>query len=355
LNKYYKRINTQADFGDLSRKNNVKIYIAVVFNGHKKFIFVVMQKKYCQSALLGLAVGDAIGVPAEFKSRRYMIEHPIKDMVGYGTYNLPPGTFSDDTSLSMCLAEVLADEYNVEKLAQYLLKWYEQAFWSARGEVFDVGVTTEKVMLKLKQGEPAILAGNDDEYSNGNGSLMRILPLLFFIHNKPVEERWKYTSEISSVTHRHIRSIIACFYYLEFARYIMQGKNKTETYSALQQEIPAFLHQNNVPDVEIAHYDRLLKEDITLLHEEKIRSSGYVVDTLEASMWCFMTTDTYSDAVLKAVSLGDDTDTIASITGGLAGLYYGVDSIPAHWVAQLARKDEIIVLAQALSKKYDIE
>lgn len=314
-----------------------------------------MQKKYCESALLGLAIGDAIGVPAEFKSRRYLIEHPIKDMIGYGTYNLPPGTFSDDTSLSMCLAEVLADEYNIEKLAVYLLKWYEEAFWSARGEVFDVGITTEKVMLKLKQGEPAILAGNDDEYSNGNGSLMRILPLLFFVHNKPVEERFKYTAEVSHVTHRHIRSVIACFYYLEFARYILQGKNKTEIYTRLQQEIPVFLQKNNVLDVEIAHYDRLLKEDISLLHEEKIRSSGYVVDTLEAAIWSFLRTESYADAVLLAVSLGDDTDTIGSITGGLAGLYYGVDNIPAHWINQLARKDEIIILAQMLSKKYGID
>lgn len=314
-----------------------------------------MQKKYCESALIGLAVGDAIGVPAEFKSRRYLIEHPIKDMVGYGTYNLPPGTFSDDTSLAMCLAEMLADEYNIEKLAQYFLKWYEEAFWSARGEVFDVGNTTEKVILKLKQGEPAILAGNDDEYSNGNGSLMRILPLLFFIHNKPANERFKYTAEVSHVTHRHIRSVIACFYYLEFARYIMQGKNKNEIYTLLQQEIPAFLHQNNVPDTEITHYERLLKEDITLLHEEKIRSSGYVVDTLEASIWSFMTTENYKDAVLKAVALGDDTDTIGSVTGGLAGLYYGIESIPAHWIAQLARKDEILIVAQALSKKYAID
>lgn len=313
-----------------------------------------MQKKYCESALIGLAIGDAVGVPAEFKSRRYLIEHPIKDMVGYGTYNLPPGTFSDDTSLSMCLAEVLIDEYNIEKLAKYFLKWYDEAFWSARGEVFDVGNTTEKVILKLKQGQPAILAGNDDEYSNGNGSLMRILPLLFFIHNKPIEERFKYISEVSSVTHRHIRSIIACFYYLEFARYIMQGKNKVEIYTLLQQEIPAFLQQNNVSDAEIAHFERLLKEDISMLHEEKIRSSGYVVDTLEASVWCFMTTENYADAVLKAVSLGDDTDTNASITGGLAGLYYGIENIPAHWIAQLARKDEILIVAQMLCKKYAI-
>lgn len=314
-----------------------------------------MEKKYCESALLGLAVGDAIGVPAEFKSRRYLIEHPIKDMVGYGTYNLPPGTFSDDTSLSMCLAEILAEEYHIEKLAKYFLKWYEEAFWSARGEVFDVGITTEKVILKLKQGEPAITAGNDDEYSNGNGSLMRILPLLFFVHNKPIQERFKYISEVSYITHRHIRSVIACFYYLEFARYIMQGKKKTDIYMLLQQEIPAFLRENKVSDTEISHYDRLLKEDITLLHDEKIRSSGYVVDTLEASVWSFMTTETYADAVLKAVSLGDDTDTIASVTGGLAGLYYGMENIPAHWIAQLARKDEILIVAQALRKKYAIE
>ncbi|MCS7028436.1 MAG: ADP-ribosylglycohydrolase family protein [Bacteroidia bacterium] len=313
-----------------------------------------MSRKFCQSALIGLAVGDALGVPVEFKSRRYLAENPVKDMIGYGTYNLPPGTFSDDTSLSMCLAEVLVNEYNLEKIALNFLKWYDQGYWSARGNVFDIGVTTEKAIQKLKQGQPAQLSGNDEEYSNGNGSLMRTLPLLFFIHDKTIEERYHYTAEVSGITHRHIRSIIACFYYLEFARYILQGKDKQTIYNLLQKEIPSFLQQKQVPNTEISHYDRLLRQNITSFDVDQIRSSAYVVDTLEAVIWCFMQTDTYKEAVLQAVNLGDDTDTIASITGGIAGLYYGLESIPVQWIEQLARKDKIFAIAEQLSNKYNI-
>lgn len=312
-----------------------------------------MSRKFCQSALIGLAVGDALGVPVEFKSRRYLAENPVKDMIGYGTYNLPPGTFSDDTSLSI-LAEVLVNEYNLEKIALNFLKWYDQGYWSARGNVFDIGVTTEKAIQKLKQGQPAQLSGNDEEYSNGNGSLMRTLPLLFFIHDKTIEERYHYTAEVSGITHRHIRSIIACFYYLEFARYILQGKDKQTIYNLLQKEIPSFLQQKQVPNTEISHYDRLLRQNITSFDVDQIRSSAYVVDTLEAVIWCFMQTDTYKEAVLQAVNLGDDTDTIASITGGIAGLYYGLESIPVQWIEQLARKDKIFAIAEQLSNKYNI-
>jgi ADP-ribosylglycohydrolase len=195
------------------------------------------------------------------------------------------------------------------------------------------------------------LEGGIDERDNGNGSLMRILPLLFYLNDKPIKERFNLTEQVSAITHGHIRSIIACFYYLEFARQILKGKDKFEIYKNLQSEIPNFLTTLSISEMEIALFDRLLKEDIEKLSEEKIYSSGYVLHTLEASIWCLLTTDSFEEAVLKAVNLGEDTDTTGAVTGGLAGLLYGINRIPEKWLQKIARYDEINDLAERVANK----
>lgn len=164
-----------------------------------------------------MAVGDALGVPVEFESRRTIAQHPVRDMRGYGTYNLPPGTWSDDSSLAFCLAEALTQDFDLHLIGQNFIKWYKEDFWTPRGDVFDIGIATRYAILKLLQGTPPYLAGGFDEASNGNGSLMRILPLVFFIQDKPINERFEITQQVSSITDGHVRSVIACFYYLEFA------------------------------------------------------------------------------------------------------------------------------------------
>lgn len=180
---------------------------------------------------------------------------------------------------------------------------------------------------------------------------MRILPLVFHIRNKTIDLRYEITKEVSSITHGHIRSIIACFYYLEFARYLLVGKDKFEIYMQLQPKIREYLNALGIEAEEIEVFAKLLKEDIYTLHSNKIESSGYVLHTLEASIWCLLTTDSYKDAILKAVNLGDDTDTTGAVTGGLAGLLYGYDAIPQKWIAQLARKEDIEDLAIRMALK----
>ena len=302
-----------------------------------------------KSALFGVAVGDALGVPVEFKPRSYFKDSPVTDLIGYGTYNQPPGTWSDDSSLTFCLAESLQHGFNLQDIANNFVKWNQGGFWTAHGSVFDIGMATSAALHKVGRGVPAQQAGGTDEDSNGNGSLMRILPLLFYIYDKPISERFELTKQVSSITHAHPRSVAACFYYLEFARLLMQGKDKFEIYNELKSTISIFFESQEDLTPEITTYERILNDDIFSLEESDILSSGYVVHALEASMWCFLTTDNYKDAVLKAVNLGRDTDTTAAITGGLAGLLYGFDSIPSHWSENIAKSKDIEQLALRLA------
>lgn len=304
-----------------------------------------------KSALFGVAIGDALGVPVEFKSREAILQNLVTDMIGYGTYNQPPGTFSDDSSMTFCLAEALTNDFDLNQIARNFVKWYHENFWTARGEVFDIGIATREAINRIAHGEVPEFAGNTDASSNGNGSLMRILPVLFYIKDLPISERYEITKKVSSITHGHIRSVISCFYYLEFTREILLGKEKFEIYQKLQPEIPDFLNSLSIDQYEISFFDRLLKDDISELGEYEISSSGYVLHSLEASIWCLLNTDNYKEATLKAVNLGEDTDTTAAITGGVAGLLYGFGTIPENWVEQLARKEDIDDLAGRLARK----
>lgn len=308
-------------------------------------------QKNITSALFGVAVGDALGVPVEFESRETIRRNPVIDMVGYGTYNLPAGTFSDDSSLTFCLAEALTHEFDLNIIGQNFVKWQSENYWTARGRVFDIGIGTRQAIDRISKGAQPDLAGGVESSSNGNGSLMRILPLVFYIIDKPIYERFQIIKQVSSITHGHIRSVISCFYYLEFARQIIFGNDKFEIYTALQTEISDYLNSISINPHEISFFDRLLKENIFTSHADDISSSGYVVHTLEASVWCLLTTQNYKDATLKAVNLGDDTDTTAAVTGGLAGLLYNYDTIPQTWIKQLARKEEIENLAHRVAQK----
>ena len=306
------------------------------------------ERNIYKDILFGVAVGDALGVPVEFKSRQSIAQKPVTDMIGYGTYNLPPGTFSDDSSLAFCLAEALTQEFNLQKIGDNFVAWLNNNYWTPRGNVFDVGIATSQAIRRLQSGCKPELAGGMDVSDNGNGSLMRILPLLKYTKEKPLSERYQITKQVSSITHGHVRSVIACFYYLEFARKIIDGTDKFLIYKNLQAEIPNYLNSLSINANEIKLFGRLLSGNIYELTEKEIFSSGYVLHTLEASVWCLLTTDNYKTATLKAVNLGEDTDTTGAVTGGLAGLLYGFDTIPKSWVQQIARKDDIVDLSDRL-------
>ncbi|MCX8019230.1 MAG: ADP-ribosylglycohydrolase family protein [Chitinophagaceae bacterium] len=304
-----------------------------------------------RSVLFGVAVGDALGVPVEFVSRYALRRNPVTDMRGYGTHFLPAGTWSDDSSLTFCLAEALSRDFSLKTLADNFVRWARQNYWTPYGEVFDIGITTAEAIRELEKGTDPEQAGCAEESCNGNGSLMRILPLVFYIKNMPVAQRFDITRKVSSLTHAHIRSIMACFYYLEFAARLLDRTGPFLIYEQLKKEIPPFWKSLKLPRKEINLFCRLLDDDIYELPEEEMKSGGYVLDTLEASVWCLLTTASFKEAVLKAVNLGHDSDTTGAVTGGLAGLLYGFDNIPDEWLRQIARFNDIENLARRMAKK----
>ena len=306
---------------------------------------MTVKRNIFKDILFGLAIGDALGVPFEFRSRKSIALNPITDMIGFGTHSQPPGTWSDDSSLTFCLAEALTNGFDLNRIAKNFIRWYKEAYWTAHEEVFDVGNSTLESIQNLWNGFSPEVSGGFEEVDNGNGSLMRILPLVGFIRDMPIEDRFILTKKVSAITHAHIRSVIACFYYLEFARMILLGKDKFDAYRQLQSLVPEYLFKLNINPAEITLFDRLLSRDISKCMEEEIESSGYVLHTLEASVWCILTTDNYKDAVLKAVNLGGDTDTTAAVAGGMAGLIYGCETIPEKWLIVLAKRKEIQDLA----------
>ena len=306
-----------------------------------------------RNTLLGLVVGDALGVPVEFQYRTTLKANPVTDMTGYGTHNQPPGTWSDDSSLALCLADELSKGFNLQNIADSFINWLYHNHWTPYGEVFDVGNSTEKGIHRLKDGIPPEQSGETDETSNGNGSLMRILPLLF--HAKNIAEdlkRYEIIRQVSAITHAHIRSTLSCFYYLEFARFILDGHSPKSAYQKANESFLGLTEQLQIDKEELSNFDRLTKGTIDALEEENIFSDTYVIYTLEASIWCILTTDNYKDAVLKAVNLGKDTDTTAAVTGGIAGLIYTAGNIPKEWVNKIAKLEDIEEVADRLNNDY---
>ena len=310
------------------------------------------QKDPVRSALLGVAVGDAVGVPVEFMSREKLRHDPVMGMRGFGTHLQPPGTWSDDSSLTFCLAEMLCEGYDLNELGRRFVNWKEYGYWAAHGMVFDIGIGTSASIYRLQNGISPVKAGGDSEGDNGNGSLMRIMPLLFHTADKNITERFELTRQVSALTHRHIRAIISCFIYLELARAILQGKSKDAAYRLICEETKGWLHRSEIAGrKELGFFDRVLSGNIHHGGVREIYSSGYVIHTLEAAIWCLLTTDSYQEAVLRAVNLGEDTDTTAAVAGGLAGLSYGWDTIPSEWLESLVRRVEIEELCERLTAK----
>ena len=313
-------------------------------------------EKQIKAVMLGHAVGDALGVPVEFESRDKLSKSPVTGMMGYGSYPVPAGAWSDDTSMSLAAMDVLSrGELDDFAIMTNFVKWLEDGAFTPTGKSFDVGRTCLKAIRRFiglvdSKEADVTFYGLDGEYDNGNGSLMRIHPfsLMAWFDKRLKSNYEEIIDRASALTHAHERSKLACKIYTLILFHLLEKPRKDSIVSALD------MVKNRYSDhPEYHHYERLLSVHFNKLSVEEIKSSGYVVDTLEAAVWCVLTTDSYKDCVLKAVNLGNDTDTIAAITGGLAGALYGYEAIPKEWLDTLIKRDFIEEMCERAGNSWD--
>lgn len=306
-----------------------------------------MKSSKVLAGLMGLCVGDALGVPVEFSTREERIQVPVIDMNSPNSWHQLPGTWSDDSSLTFCLADSLCSGFSIQAIADSFCRWYYEQEWTARGKVFDIGITTQMAIEKLRQGVSALQSGDTVERSNGNGSLMRILPLAYYHKTLGLPALLERVHQVSCITHAHPRSQMACGIYISIAIALLEGAHPKLAYHHGLERVEQ-IYQRYPFSQEKPHFERVFSREVDALPIESINSEGYVIDTLEASLWCFLNTCSYAEAVLKAVNLGEDTDTTAAVTGGLAGIYYEVENISLEWINTVARKDDIVALSNRL-------
>jgi len=286
--------------------------------------------------LLGLACGDAVGTTVEFKPRGSFA--PVVDMVGGGPFGLQAGQWTDDTSMALCLGYSLLETGGfdaADQMTRYC-NWYDHGYMSSTGRCFDIGNATSAALHRFKQsGDP--FSGSTDPYSAGNGSIMRLAPVVL-AYTPDEAQVLHYAGESSKTTHAAPECVDACRLYGGILHVALQGGSK-EKILGYGGYIP------NTPKIraiaEGAYRDKTLDE---------IKGSGYVVESLEAALWCFATTDTYQAAILQAVNLGDDADTTAAVCGQVAGAFYGRSAIPASWHEKVTMGAEIEQLALDLMK-----
>ena len=309
--------------------------------------------------ILGLAIGDALGVPVEFTYREDLASAPVIDMESGGTYGMPAGCWSDDTSLTLATMDAIINndgEINNKtyySIANNFANYYYRNCFTPTGKAFDIGNTTRKAISDFAtKGIHPLHAGGNSEFNEGNGALMRILPLAYYAHqnNLSHEDTQKIVNNVSSITHRLPTCKLGSYIYTEFARKLIEGASKEDAYKYIQS-----LDYSNYPYDVVFTYGRILQKNITDLDQRYINSAGKTLPTLEASLWSFMRNKEYKTTVLQAVNLGDDTDTIAAVAGGLAGIYYGINSIPENWIKTCKKVDYISDICSKFDKSIQKE
>ncbi|MBO5223791.1 MAG: ADP-ribosylglycohydrolase family protein [Clostridia bacterium] len=309
-----------------------------------------------KAVAIGHAVADALGVPVEFSTREELRKKPVTDMMGYGTFNMPKGSWSDDTSMALCALDAMGGEkLNFKKTMQNFVKWCYGNQYTPTGFTFDIGGTCRTSIAEYLRNPDYKTCGPKDERSNGNGSLMRIYPFVIHTYLLDTDVKTKLTLIYiaSALTHAHKRSKIACAIYA-FIMWELLGEN---TYPVPKEVIlkgmvkakdffdsdPEFCEHYKKLFQKVVDVDEFLKHGTIscIQNEDCISSGGYVVDTLEAAIWCLLTTSSYKECVLKAVNLGSDTDTVGAIAGSLAGATYGYEQIPLSWREALIGREYI--------------
>ena len=319
-----------------------------------------------KSGIFGAIVGDALGLPVQFRPREDRDIEPVTGMIGYGAFDMPPGSWSDDSSLILATMDGLAaslkkeerhENLSLNEIIDYEIimknfsKWLNKGEFTPYGFAYDVGGATMDGIGRYDMGTEPTLSGGIGEGDNGNGSLMRILPIAFFIYclsqkySFDEDDKMEAVHNLSSLTHRHKRTQIACGIYVNIALEFLENPDSTLSLDELIangiNKSKEYYYNDSSFENQLHHFDRVFSINIQNLPRDDIKSGGYCISSLEASIWCLLNNENYRDTILEAVNLGYDTDTTACIVGGLAGIYYGYDDIPVDWINQLVRLDYI--------------
>ena len=311
-----------------------------------------------KDGMLGLIVGDALGVPVEFMSRMELMKNPVTGMREYGTHHQPRGTWSDDSSMALAELDSIRTVGTIDytDMMERFSRWCMYGEYTPFGEVFDIGTATSRALMNYAKGIAPLESGGKTEWDNGNGSLMRILPVCLYLFER---QKKVCTSEnesiymihaVSALTHAHVRSQMACGIYYFLVKAILEEEGSLE--NRLQKGMNRayqYYRQDLSNHRELENYKRLA--DLSEFKEtpkEGIKSSGYVVDTLEAAVWCLLHSHSYKETVLMAVNLGEDTDTVGAVAGGLAGLYYKEEGIPQEWIQVIQWREWIEEVLQGI-------
>lgn len=296
-----------------------------------------------KDSLYGFIVGDAMGVPVEFEDREKLINKPVTSMLGYGSHDVEAGVYSDDTSMTLATMDSIIKQngiINYNDIADKFCNWVNNNEYTATNKIFDIGMTTKYALIKYFNNKiDATMCGGTNINENGNGSLMRMLPIALYCFYKNIKddnEIFTLVKNSSSITHAHDISILGCYIYVRYVISLLETKNKISSYNFIKKlDYSMFIEEVKL------EYSRILFSDISTLNINDINSSGYVVNTLEAVFWIILNCSNYNESIIGAINLGGDTDTIGAITGSIAGILYGYDNISKRWISKLKNKDYI--------------
>lgn len=303
------------------------------------------------SSIMGFAVGDALGVSTEFIPRQYINEFNIEEMSSFGPHNVPAGAWSDDTSMVIAGIDSITrceGELDYDDVMEAYIDWFKNAKYTSIDKTFGVGDTIFKSLVNYLSGNSALESGSNNFKENGNGSLMRSLPvsLLCSLNDINNKEICNITSNFSALTHSHEVSKMACYIYTLFIKYILKGIDKNTALRIIQKEN----YSEKFSPETINEFKRLLTNDFNNINQNDIQESGYVRDTLEIVIYSIINTNSYEEAITTAIKFGYDTDTNAAITGSIAGIMYGIDDIPEKWLSQLKRREYLEDMANSFAE-----
>ncbi len=292
-------------------------------------------------AIIGHVLGDIAGIPYEGSSRSSWRNISVDELPCLKRRG--KCMWSDDTALTLATIDALVTHgYSMEAIASNFIQWYVKGKYSSHGKAFGIGRTVRRALENLLGGVPPTSSGLRSEFSNGNGSLMRITPIPLYFYCRELGYVVERVHEVSAITHAHPRSLVGCGLYSILIYYIVRGYSKYEAYDKMVEDANRIYGLREPYSSELyRYYGRIVKKNLPYLSRREIKSTGYVVYTLEAVLWVFLNTSSYVEAVAEAIALGGDTDTVAAITGSLAGLYYGIEGIPRKWINQIPKLDWI--------------